>query len=268
VEHLVLYAEGALWGSQGGLGARVGGEEIDPVGLHETFVMTHEWPGNSYLKGGRFIPPFGTRLDDHTAPVRRQLGFDPGRPSSYVSGLELGADLNYPYLNVAVFQPGAGQTAILPAGDGTGVSGVGGWRDLAWGLGGSGYYADTPDERRTMLGVNGYLNPWRLSADIPLTYLFEADWVSLRPATTSREIQQIAGFHELDWALMPGLGLRLRHDYFDPDLDVVDDHLNRLSLQADIFPYRFFALQLVGRLGMPARFPTTGDFIVILRAWL
>jgi hypothetical protein len=244
----------------------VAGEEVDPVGLHEVFLMTHEWPYQSYLKVGRMQPPYGTRLDDHTAPVRRLLGLDPSRPSTYVSGVEIGAAPNYPYLNAAVFRLDAGQYDFYPD-NGTGFSGVAGWRDLAWGGGGSFWVSQSDLEDRTMGGLTWYLNPWRWLENLPLTYLGEVDLVHLEPADAGRTIQQLVAFHELDWAVKSGLYVRFRYDFEDPDLDVEDDHAHRLNLQLDLFPYKFTEIQLVGRYLLPVSGANDIDFLMTLRAW-
>jgi hypothetical protein len=267
VEHLTLVGEGGIQGSQRGAGQPVNGRDVEYFGLHETFIMTHEWPGNSYLKAGRFQPPFGTRLDDHTSPVRRLLGLDPSRPSTYVTGVEVGAAINYPYLNVAAFQLDAGQYGFFNPDHGTAISGVAGWRDLAWGLGGSGYMSASDSEDRQMAGLTWYLNPWRWWPSFPVTYLGEVDVVHLTPFPTRRTVQQIVAFHEIDWRFMVGALLRFHYDYADPDLDIADDHWQRFVLQLDLFPLRWFEIQLAGRFLFPALGDAGGDFMGILRGW-
>ena len=74
-------------------------------------------------------------------------------------------------------------------------------------------------------------------------------------------------FHELDFALIAGMNLRIRYDFEDPDLDVRDDAYHRLNFQVDIFPIRFTELQLVGRVLLPDAGVTDGDFLAILRFW-
>jgi hypothetical protein len=265
IDHLTVYFEGAGYGSSTNDGT-VGGETVDRFGFHEAFVMSGEWPGNSYIKVGRFLPPFGTRLDDHTAFVRRDLGLDQGRPSSYVSGVEIGLAPNYPYANIAVFETGLSQHALTGDGE-LGVSGVAGWRDLGWSLGASAYHTGGA-ESRTMLGATFSFNPWFYAARLPLTYLGEVDWVALGGQPGDRTVNQVVAFHELDYTIRDGVLARLRHDFIDPDTEVVDDHINRVSLQFDIWPVRHVGFQLVGRLQVPSFAAPSPDFLAMFRAWL
>jgi len=267
VEHLTLMVEGAAWGGQTGAGTQVAGEEVSLWGLHEAFLMTHEWPFNSYAKVGRFQPQFGWRLDDHTAFVRRNLGFDPSRPDSWGSGAEVGFNANYPYFSAAVFQLNAGQHDFLPD-EGTGFSANAGWRDLSWGAGTSAYHSNSPDEVRTMVGGSWYFNPWRFWPRFPFTYMGEVDWIQLRNTGDSAPTQQVALFHELDWAPLNGVNLRFRYDFFDPDVDVRNDHEHRLNLQMDFHPFRFTELQTVLVHRLPTQGTASTDFLTILRFWM
>jgi len=268
VHHLTLLVEAAAWGGQTGAGTQIAGENVDLIGLHEAFVMTHEWPMNTYLKVGRFMPQYGTRLDDHTAYVRRNLGFDPSRPSAWVSGVEAGFTANYPYVSVSVFKLDAGQHDFFPTGTGEGVSATAGWRDLIWSVGGSFYKSGSPEENRLMVGASWSFNPWRFWPRFPFTYLGEVDWVSLETAVSGQTARQLAAFHELDWLPFNGVDFRLRYDYFDPNLDLRDDHEHRLNAQVDFHPFRYLEFQFVLREHLPAVGQNATDFLTILHAWL
>mgnify|MGYP007130733424 CR=1 FL=1 len=79
----------------------------------------------------------------HTAPVRQYFEQDLSKKYATVIGAEAGFMANYPYLTVSAFTNNGGRPVgdnnqnyvINPQGFGTAVNG--GWRDLAWGLGGS-----------------------------------------------------------------------------------------------------------------------------------
>jgi hypothetical protein len=72
-EHLVLYAD------------------IGALGSFEAFAMIRRLPLSGYLKAGMFVPPYGTRLADHTASVRERMGFDPrGKDAGVEVGIEPG----------------------------------------------------------------------------------------------------------------------------------------------------------------------------------
>jgi len=73
-------ARGA-WSIVGSIGARgrVRGSEAslaDYVISREHFIMWQPDPSGPYVRAGRFAAPYGLRLADHTAFVRRYLGFN------------------------------------------------------------------------------------------------------------------------------------------------------------------------------------------------
>lgn len=267
VHHFSLVAEIAGWGSTDGVGTEVDGEDIDAIGLHEAFLMTHEWPLNAYLKVGRFYPRYGTRLDDHTAFVRRQLGFDHTRPSTWVSGVEAGFNSNYPYLAVSAFRLGAGQHGFWPD-EGEGFSAVAGWRDLGWGLDLSGFRAESSLEKRSMVGVSGYFNPWRFSPHVPVTLLVEVDFVALESQDGSITNNQLASFIEISWMPLNGTMIRLRHDFFDPDMDLPRDYTHALTTALDLSLIRHAILQTVVKCTVPTVGDTYTDILFMIRGWL
>ena len=57
-------------------------------GTYEVFGTAYVLPANGYLRVGRFVPPYGWRLADHTAFVRELQGFAP--PGHTDVGLEAG----------------------------------------------------------------------------------------------------------------------------------------------------------------------------------
>ncbi|MBM3316975.1 MAG: hypothetical protein FJY75_03890, partial [Candidatus Eisenbacteria bacterium] len=57
-------------------------------GSYEVFGLARLLPAQGYLKAGRFVPPYGWRLADHTAFVREHGGFAP--PAHSDVGLEAG----------------------------------------------------------------------------------------------------------------------------------------------------------------------------------
>jgi hypothetical protein len=66
----------------------------------ESFLLIRDLPYNSYVKVGRFIPPFGLRIPDHTSWVRDSLNlghFD------WVDGVEFGTNPLIPFFEGAYF---------------------------------------------------------------------------------------------------------------------------------------------------------------------
>lgn len=69
----------------------------------EVFGIVQGLPYNVHLKLGKFIPPYGLKLDDHTSFIREKLGFGNtfGRESE--SGLEAGFADELWFGNMAIF---------------------------------------------------------------------------------------------------------------------------------------------------------------------
>ena len=56
----------------------------------EIFGLFNILPANGFVKAGKFVPNYGTKMDDHTVYVRQMLGFSAelGRPER--TGIEVG----------------------------------------------------------------------------------------------------------------------------------------------------------------------------------
>ena len=218
-----------------------------PFMVKDVFLMLHELPFRSYVRVGRFLPPFGTHLDDHTSPIRRDFELDLGILESRVAGVEVGFAPNYPYFHLAVFRPGPKEHVPTSAVDETGmppfvgVKGWGlaasaGWRDLGWQLGVSGMVRersslDGGDTRS--LSLQWGFNPWYFSDRVPLTYLGELAFGSHQRELSDSHAAQLALYQELDYLPFNGLNLRVKYDLSDPDLRVAGDQVHRVSWGGD-----------------------------------
>jgi len=119
-----------------------------------------------------------------------------------------------------------------------------------------------------MVGGSFAINPWFYLPRFPVTYSGEWNWVEIGGQPGGRTVNQIAAFHELAYVPFRGVNTRLRHDFFDPDLEVTEDHLHRLSLQVDFFPFRYTELQGVTRIQIPSFVGVSLDYLLVLRGWL
>lgn len=221
-----------------------------PFMVKDTFLMLHQLPYMAYARVGRFLPPFGQLMPDHTIPTRRQFELDHGLLHSRVSGVELGLAPNYPYLQLALFRPNRADR-FTDDPDATSPDelppffGVDGWgaainvgvRELGWQLGVSGMLRrrELHDGGDTeSLALSAGFNPWYYLPWLPLTYLVElAVGLRQRPGS-GRSTSQLALVQELHYLPFNGVNVRLRHDYADFDLELADDQINRLALGSDI----------------------------------
>jgi hypothetical protein len=243
--------------------------------FRDAFVLLHEAPFQSYVKAGRFMPSYGLRLDDHTSSIRRTFELDGSLPESRVTGIEVGATPNYPFINASWFrmtsrarQPD--QWDIFDLDDGSGAAVNAGWRDLIWSVGASAMFRtrdlDEGGDTSTF-GVYGVFNPWRYSRALPITYQAEFDFGTWQRAS-GIETEHAAFYQEIDWVAFNGVILLLAHDWSDPDREVIDDGAHRVQLGGQVTPYP--GVTFDGRLR--ALMPASGeggdaDIFVQLHLW-
>lgn len=233
----VLYADAGLKSSRSGLnllgqdvdmGAT--GDALDYLRVRELFVMIDRLPYKSYVRAGRFNPPFGWRLPDHTGFTRRALGFDQDRQ---VFGVEAGWNPNYPYANVALFREGLdawpGDTGL----PGWGVAATAGVRELAWHAGGSAMALTRDNGSGEILvgplyGLNLY----------PVALIGELDLRHSTPATDSSASarQGLYALQQVDWLVVKGLNGKAKLDWRDTDLASADTMTWRATLGAEWHP--------------------------------
>lgn len=279
--HFTAFATGGVLARAKGFQATAERETFFAV--KDASLMLHQLPYMSYLRVGRFIPPFGTRLDDHTSFIRRENELDGALLHSRVVGAEVGMAPNYPYLHAAVFRPNGKD--LLDAGDPKneeippflGVDGWGaalsaGWRDLGWSLGASGMLRsrDLKDGGDTStLGLVGSYNPWFYNDKVPLTLMGEYNVGYRQREGSGAEALYQAAYAELDWLPVNGLNLRLKYDFTDPDGEVGEDHIHRGGTGFDWYVVPNVALTGQVRLAVPAGGgELSPDGLFILRGWL
>jgi hypothetical protein len=230
------------------------------LAVRELFVKVDRLPYNSYVRAGRFAPPYGWRIPDHTSFIRRDLGFDQNRQ---VFGLEGGYNPNYLFSNVAVFAQGLEGWPGDDGDEAIGAAAIAGWRDLGWHLFGNFQYLDRSDEASPddlMLGVSWGLNLF------PAVYLGELDY-RMRNAD-SGDTNAVVAYHELSYLVTKGLSAQLKYDYQDPDLNVLDDHRDRYTLGLQFEPYTYTQTMLQYRLNMQAKELTNHEILFMFHVWL
>ena len=280
-QHLTAYVNAGVLAKEKGLAGTAAREH--PYAIKDAMLIVGELPYNAYLKVGRFMPAFGTRVDDHTSFTRRDFELDYGIQESRVFGAEVGLAPNYPYASLSIFRPGekdqfsADDPTATESADFLGVDGVGaalsaGYRELGWQLGGS-----LMTRRRgledggntTSASVQWGLNPWFYADKIPLTYLGEYALGRLQRASGESTLQA-ASYQELDYSVANGVTLRLKYDWSDPDFEVLNDHAHRVSLGADLTVMPGLRLSVMARKTIIplVEEPTGNDVIFFVRGWL
>ncbi len=263
--NLVLYSSAGLKGSRNrGLGGSQG--FLDDVGdllaVRELFVKVDRIPGNAYVRAGRFAPPFGWRLPDHTSFIRRDLGFDQNRQ---VFGVEGGYNPNYLFSNAAVFYQGLDGWPGDTGDEGVGASAIAGWRDLGWQVFGNLHLLDRSlkDARdEVAAGVGWGLNLY------PLAVLGELDLRRQFLDGDLDDVDAIFAYHELNVLVTRGLTAMLKYDYQDPNLTLKDDHIDRYTLGVQFEPYTYLQAMLQARLNFKAKESVNQEILFILHFWL
>lgn len=242
--------------------------------LREGYILLHEAPALAYVKAGRFVPSFGLRLDDHTAQTRRAFELDGALPETRATGIEAGANPNYPFVSVAWFRSAARDRAPdafdpFDFDDGSGVAVNAGYREMAWSLGASALARRRPlDEGgdATSYALYGVFNLWRLRGDLPITYQAEFDY-GRRDRDSGLEATQTAFYQELDWLAANGVNVLFAQDWADPDREVIDDDAYRFSTGVQITPIPGVTVDTRLRVLLPAAGDAGADGFVQLHLW-
>ena len=242
----------------GSLGSR--SEEFsgfqDRFFLREYFALFDDLPYQLYAKLGQFLPAFGWRLDDHTAFIRQGQSFTNERQ---VNGIEVGLNPNYLYANLSVFVPGPDDNRGLGAGrnrasvldfdNGVGTAINVGYRELLWQAGASFMFENRENRTDLWAGLSWSINlhnarhPWKGLDWIPVTYMGEFDVRSTHnKGDGGRVVNGLSILHEIDVLVWQGIFVQLRHEWQDPDVELIDDHRNRYTMGVVWHPYSFVEL--------------------------
>jgi len=242
--------------------------------FREAFLMLHEAPFGSYVKGGRFVPSYGLRLEDHTSSIRREFELDGSLPESRVMGVEVGVAPNYPFLQASYFKMASRTRVpdpwdIFDVDDGWGAAANAGYRAEGWSVGASVLARRRPLEDggdTDTYGVYAVFNPWRYKRSLPLTYQLEYD-VGSRQRASGLQADLSAFYQELDWLVWNGVNVLVAHDWSDPDHEVRDDHTHRFQAGLQIVPYPGVAFDARVRALRPAGGGSDADIFLQLHLW-
>jgi hypothetical protein len=271
VEHLTIMGVfGARGRSRNLVFDNEGLDDQPRFGVRDLWVMTSEWPAMSWLRVGRFMPAFGTRVADHTAYIRRNFGLSQEDPANRVLGVEIGINPNYPYLIASAFKTTpADARDPLETASGEGGSISAGYRHMGWQAGVSGMIRNRPlDEGGDTLdgALSWAWNPWYYWGKIPLTYLGEFVIGRYQRNNSGTEAWQLAHYHQLAWTALNGIVARLRYDMHDGDLEVKDDDVHRPGVGVDLTFIEGITLSVDGRAGLTAD-GSSADLFVQIHGW-
>lgn len=202
----------------------------------ELYGMIHGLPQNAHIKFGKFIPPYGLKLDDHTAFIREKLGLGSDTGNTSESGIEVGFANELFFGNAALFN-GSG-----PAPDENhdkAVSGTAGVKTPRFWLAGSYYHNRTGRDDATRV-TRQYIGAYTAVRVWKVAFLGEWDWISEKSATTNPT--GYVAYSEIFAALAQGIFGKVRYEVYDPDRDASGDRLQRITFGLNLYPYPFTEL--------------------------
>ena len=233
-------------------------ETVSPEGAssREAFVMGYGLtPLNLYVKAGRFMLPFGLRIKDDAAFIRRQMGF------TYADqdlGVEIGFN-KHPLSMSFAFTNGSGggfDPNIFKRITGSVVL-TGPWIRG----GGSFSYNDTSTDEFLFRNFTwgGHLG-LRLGR---LLLMGEFDWQ--HGVTDAEAYDLYAVYAGVDFEPTKGLYMRFRWEGYDPLVSLAENHRDRFLFGLSWFPTQFIEVRAEYRLNrdIPQRIEGNGDEIVL-----
>lgn len=198
----------------------------------EIFGILNLLPGNGYIKIGKFLPNYGTRLDDHRTFIRDRTGFNPESGRAELTGAELGFSPGPVNILGGVYNAadgfGAGVSknkALLGRADGIFKLSD----DMHLGVGGNVFTKELgAGSRLTVFGTIGSFS----YKDI--TVFGEVDWIKNKAggATTTGLVSLV----EADVVVVAGVDLKLMYEFADPDIDLKTGSISRYSFGLEFFP--------------------------------
>ncbi len=244
----VAYVDVGWQGSRTGLAPEGNPDALtllqDRLWLREVFFLFRDLPYATYVRVGRFALPYGWRIPDHTVYVRKDK-FDVFRQAY---GVEVGFSPNEYWANLALYWQGlhAWPGELDTTRRGPGITAQGGIRYLGFTLGVSlhGMGIVSPgshgiDESEFMAGPL-----WALNLH-PLVYLGEFDYRADRRA--GGRVASLFQYHELRWQGLRSFTPKLRYEWADANIAVLDDHLNRVAVGMEWNPLAQVQLDVLFR---------------------
>jgi hypothetical protein len=209
-------------------------------GPFEVFGLFNVLPAKGHVKVGKFVPNFGTRIDDHTAYIRSRTGFDPVQAPE-LTGLEAGIAPGPLSISGGVYNSvdGGSINAKALLGRAEGLFAV--TKDLYASIGGS-VFTKKIDLTTTQNLYGGFGGV----GFGPLALFGEMDWINKK--SDASDITGLISYVEADYMVVQGVDLKLAYDFYDQNLDVKDGAQSRYSFGVEFFPLAGVELRVLYRI--------------------
>ena len=198
----------------------------------EAFGLMNILPANGHIKVGKFLPDFGTRMDDHTAFIRTMTGFSPEQGRPELTGAEVGIAPGRFSVVGGVYNAtdgfaGSGGSNKALLGRAEGMFDLG--EEFHLGLGGDIFTRENEFGARNTL----YGGFWSVSYQT-VVLLGEVDYI--RSSGNNATITGLVSYVEGSWLVTPGIDLKLAYDFYDPNIDYKTGSQSRVSVGCEFFP--------------------------------
>jgi hypothetical protein len=198
----------------------------------EIFGLLNLLPANGFIKVGKFVPNYGTKLDDHTTFIREATGFSPERGRPELTGVEMGIHPGPLSITGGLYNAsdgfGAGtgnNKAVLGRAEGLFKLD----QNMFLGLGANVFSRRGPaGVRTTLIGGMGSFSYETF------TIFGEVDLIKTK--TGSATVDGLVTYIEASYMVTPGLDLKLAYDFYDPDKDLKTGAVSRYSIGFEFFP--------------------------------
>jgi len=198
----------------------------DRAVAREAFGMVRRLPGNGYVKAGKFLLPYGLRLQDNAEYIREVTGYTYYTPDQ---GVEAGFEPGPLTVSLALTNGTAG---AAENDNGKQISSTAALIFRHWRVGVSAARNSTAESRRDAVGSHAGIGIG------PLALLGEVDYVRTAPVAGDT-LGQFVAFGEADVLLTRGLNAKVTYGYFDRNLDVAEDQKVRARFGLEFFPVPF-----------------------------
>jgi hypothetical protein len=229
----------------------------------EIFGLMQILPANGYVKVGKFLPAYGTKLDDHTTFIRMYTGFSPELGRRELTGLEAAISPGPVSITGGVYNAvdafgGAVGSRKAVLGRAEGMFSLG--EEVYLGLGGNVFSTGAPPAELVSRIVEDIGVPILAPGGDPtytlfggfgsfslhdLTILGEVDFMRTKAAGTTAK--GMITYLEADYPIVAGVDLKAAYDFYDPDTDVKSGSISRYSAGLEFFPIAGVELRPVYR---------------------
>ncbi len=192
------------------------------------------------VQAGQMYLPYGLRIEDDSAFIRRVTGIGFATPDK---GVQVGLETDTWSAQLAV----TNGTAAGPEADRSKQVSLRAEHVRAnWRFGAGANYNDAEAGKRQMQGIFAGVRTG------PIAWLAEADYITDDGFLDGRRREWV-GLLEGNWGFRAGHNLKLTAEYFEPDTQVDEDEQNRFSVVWEYSPVQFLQLRVGARVyeGIP-----------------